>query len=367
MGVNLHGHDGRYELYASRTLDHVQNDWTDEVIDSAAVAPYLEDTSHRKYLENPAYNHYLKMHKVALGQSGYVELGAIADQLSTEYMPRFLDASAWAYAERGIFDQSQSVVDRIEFVSKADEIWQTALKRESTLQTTEYSYFFDEYESPHRLALNIAFVPLMKSLVVGDVTDAIRQQTLRDVTHLAADAAGEMTRAFDAGVKSTGNQFSGLVHELNVLSALLYINDPRYLPLPATARADSGYYHRKQTHDISILNQHWGTVRKVIPLEVKASASRGDRRRYDALIIRGKMHLTPDGVDPRKTAEAFYNVAQGGSMIHEEIIAEQLSTDLREMLRLYQRGQAVEKLGTHSLTRFYDTKQVAESFPGLNK
>jgi hypothetical protein len=347
------------------TLQEIQQYTTGEILDAEKIDPYVIDPSHLKYLENDWYHHYLKMHKVTLGQSGYEELYEIGEALEGAYMPRYIDAAAWSFAEVSIFDRTRTQEERRALLVRAEDLWVTALEREVQLETTEYSAVFDEVDTPYRIATAIAFTPLIGALINGDIASEVREKVLADVAAIAQNAANDMTRAVDNGFRSQISAYSGLLHESNALSALLYNDDPRYVPLPATARADSGYYHRGQTHDISIINQHWGTVKKVLPVEIKASPSRRDKKRYKALVIRGKMHLTPDGVDPRKTTQAFYNYSQGTADLSEVLVVERLSHDVRTMLSLYQKGGTPEGVATGGLTRFYDTKTVASVYPGL--
>lgn len=347
------------------TLQEIQQYATDEALDTARIDPYVIDPSHLKYLENEWYHHYLKMHKVTLGESGYRELCEIGEALEGAYMPRYIDTAAWSFAEVSIFDRTRTQEERLDLLARAEGLWITALEREVQLETTEYSAVFDEYDTPYRLATAIAFTPLIGSLIKGDITGEVRRKVLTDVATIAQSAAQDMTKAVDNRFRSQISTYSGLLHELNALSALLYNDDPRYIPFPATARADSGYYHRDQTHDISIINQHWGTVKKVLPVEIKASPSLRDKKRYKALVIRGKMHLTPDGVDPRKTTQAFYDYVNHTADLTEILTVERLSRDVRIMLSLYQKGGTPEGVAVGGLTRFYDTKSVAKMYPGL--
>lgn len=323
----------------------------------AEVEPYIADTSHLKYLEQPAFHRYLKMHKITLGSSGYVELERIGLELEQEYMPRFLDSAAWAYAEIAMYDSSRDKIERLDLLARSHELWETALEREIQLSSYEYSAVFEEPDSPYRVATSIAFAPLMNALVSGDVNAEVRANVLSDVSRIANDVSDQITKTIDCGYRAEANAYTGLLHELNALMALLYIDDPRYMPLPATARADTGYYHREQTHDITVINQHWGTVKKVLPVEIKASPSRRDRQRYNALIVRGKMHLTPDGVDPRKATRAFYDHAGGVATVEQMNQNDRLANGLRDMLRVYQKGGSPRLIALNSLTRFYDSKK----------
>jgi hypothetical protein len=330
-----------------------------------AMSRYLAEGAHRKYLENPAYNRYIHMHKVVVGESGATALIDLADELESEVMPTFLNAAGWAYAEAGLASPSSSAVDRIALINKAETMWQRGLVNGVSIgELYDSRYLYGENEG-HRTALNLAFAPLLKSIIVGSVSPEVMKRVFRDTTEIARDSRLSLDRAYINNDTDTAAHHRGFLFEASALMAMLYIDDPRYVPLPATARADTGYFHREQTHDISVINQHWGEIRKVIPVEIKSKASNRDKRRYRALIIPGKMRLSIDGVDPRDTVDAFYDLVHGQATTRQSMEIERLSTQVREMLRLYQQGVTPEGLAVNSLTRFHDAKSVAMAFPEL--
>ncbi len=345
------------------TIRLIQNEHSEAVLNESQLLYYSGRSAHLKYLNNIALHKYLKIHKVALGPSGSDELELIADELSQEYMPRFLDASASAYSEIALHDSMRTKEERLMLVDKAQRIWTDALKTESKIQSSEYSALFDEVEMQYRLALSLAFVPLMRAIVDGNVTDEVRSQVFSDTVAMGNLVSIEMHRYHEAGSRDEVRAFAGLCHEINALNVLQYLDDPRYIPFPSTARADSGYYHPEQTHDIMLLNQHWGTIKKVIPIEIKSRTSLRDRKRYKALMIRGRMHLATDGYDPTKTADAFYRVSRGEAEENDVTSLERVSGDIREMLRLYQQGITPDLLSMRSITRFYNSKNLAKQYP----
>lgn len=347
------------------TLNEAFNEQPEVPLDHAILAEYVQNPSHLKYLENPAYNQYLKIHKVAVGASGSEELVRIADELSEEYMPRYLDAAASAYSEAALHGKDLSAVERMQLVTKAERIWEQALRREAQLQSSEYSAVFPELENQYRMALSLIYTPLVKSMIVGNVTDTVRHQVFSESALLGKIVAEELDRYAQADCNDEVRAFAGLGHEINALNTMLYVDDPRYLPMPSSARADSGYYHPEQTHDIVVINQHWGNIKKVIPAEIKGRTSLRDRKRYKALLIRGKMHLSIDGSDPCKTAEAFYDHTRGVADARQLGELERISTDVREMLRLYQQGVTPDSLAVNSITRFYSSKKLNESHPEI--
>ena len=331
------------------------------------VQPYLVENAHRHYLDHPAFNEYVQMPKVIVNADGAQKLIEIGDELTQETMPRFLDAAGWAYAEAGLAMNNDSAERRVLLVKEAERAWHRALVNDLDLGRRYHEKWTKNDDTSHRLALNLAFAPLIKSIIVGNVADSVRKSVMRDTAAIATDSSRVLTEAYAMGDKQTSGHHWGFLFEANALMTLLNMKSAQYVPLPSTARADTGYYHASQTHDISIINQHWGDIKKVIPVEIKSRSGRKDRERYEALLIRGKMHLSVNDYDPRSTVRAFQGIVDGNATDKEIASIEVISSKLRNMLRLYQQGITPEGLAMDSLTRFHDTKKVAEVYPELSK
>ena len=331
------------------------------------VGPYIAQNAHRYYLNNSAFEEYVQMPKSIVDDDGAQRLIEIGDLLSTESMPRFLDAAGWAYAEAGLALSEESAKHRVQLIKEAERSWHKALVNERNIGRQHAEVPMQGDDEPHRLALNLAFTPLMKSIVVGNVAQSVIKTTLLDTIAIAADSSLRLNEAIVRGDIIARREHLGFLFETNALMALLYMSDSRYIPLPSTARADTGYFHPAQTHDISIINQHWGEIRKVIPLEIKARSSRRDRERYKSLIIRGRMHLSFNDHDPRTTVEVFDRVLKGTASSKETASVDAMALKLRSMLKLYQQGTTPEGLALDSLTRFHDTNKLVEYFPESSK
>lgn len=332
-----------------------------------AMRRFYEVGNRRAYLENDMYHQYLQMPKGMVDEEGGEQLQEIAHHLENEELPVYLDAGGWAYAEAGLGRQSISTVERVGLVAKAEHMWERSLVNTASISNILESPEPYGDDGGHRTALNLAFAPLMKSIIVGNIRPDAMQKALLDTAEIAHDSRELLERAYETDDTDAAAFHRGFLFEASALMALLYMEDPRYIPLPATARADSGYYHRDQTHDISIVNQHWGEIKKVIPVEIKSTASMRDKRRYKALIIPGKMRLSVGSVDSSDTADAFYDLVHGTASPEQIAAIEHLSTQLREMLRLYQQGVSAEGVATDGLTRFHDSRRVAKYYPELSK
>lgn len=338
-----------------------------DMLDEDNVVPYLLENAHWHYLDNPSFHEYVQMPKVIVDTDGAQKLIEIADDLTRERMPRFLDAAGWAYAEAGLALSDDSAEHRVQLVVEAERTWQRALVNDLELGRRYQERWTLNEDMSHRLALNLAFAPLIKSIIVGNVAESVRSSVLQDTSAIATDSCRVLDEAYARGDIKTSGHHRGFLFEANGLMTLLYMNHAQYVPLPSTARADTGYYHPSQTHDISIINQYWGEIRKVIPMEIKSRSTRKDRERYKALLIRGKMHLSVNNYDPRSTVQAFQGIVNGTASAKEVTSIETISNQLRNMLRLYQQGVTPEGFAINSLTRFHDASKVAKVYPELSK
>ena len=333
-------------------------------IQSQAAYAHLRD--HHEYLNDEVYDKYLRMHKVLVGESGAYELIEIADTLMRSELPRYLDAAGWAYAEAGLALKSESTLGRVELVMAAESCWERSLQMEQFLLDDRAPQHLFEDAASYRTAMNLAYAPLMKSIIIGNVADGTRERVFADTLAIAQTSALQLGFATREDNMSAASGHVGFIHEANTLLTLLYLDDPRYVPLPSSARADTGYYYQHQTHDVTIINQHWGNIKKVIPMEVKARASARDRERYKALIVRGKMHLMVAGRnDPRETTEAFSNVYHGVADESDKYIVDHASSTVLDLLRLYQRGAANAVGNVTSQTKFHDAQYVAPYYQQL--
>lgn len=309
---------------------------------------------------NQAYDSYLKIHKVLVGNKGGEYLEELGEVLEHEYMPQYLDAAGWAFAESSLARESLSTVSRVNLLIRAESCWRRALEAQESVNKVIY-----EDTSQYRLALNLAFAPLMKSIVAGNITASIREKTFCDVLALAQLSSVQRDLARQSGnIEAIGDHI-GFGHECNALLTLLYLDDPRYVPLPSPTRSGTGYDYPDQTHDMIVINQHWGKVLKVIPVEIKAKASLSDIKRYKALIVRGKMHLSVTGkYTPEYTLDAFERCYESKGSSEDHAIVDHATTTLCDLLRSYQKGLILEAKDTK--TKFHHKSEVSKAYPELS-
>lgn len=364
--ANLPGYDAlRWARHLSSHTD------VDTIIAPDQALRYEGHLTHRIYLENLIFDAYNKLPKVFDKGENASVLSDYAEQLSQESLPRFLDAAGWAYAESALTSVDSSTLDRMKMINAAENTWQRGLGNHLALEQSEHFERFKDDSFPFRTALNLAFIPLMRAIVLGNVSDQVREQTFADTLSIGQIVAVQRNLAIRDNDHFASQDFVGLQHEINALLSMLYINDPRYIPLPSSSKADSGYYHPDQTHDLIVINQHWGKIKKVIPVEIKAHADLSRRKRFKALLIRGKMHLMPDGErDPYQTLQAFADVFDHSTDINSQKVVEDVSMTVQTLLRLYQQGVTTDLIalsGIETVTKFHDSAHVTAQYPELSK
>ena len=324
---------------------------------------YTERGSYRSYLELPAYDKYLSIHKVLVGESGAKELLALADDMSQSALPKHLDAAGSAYCEAALALHGETATNRIALAEQAVQCWERSLLTSQVIAENESVDILYGDSDQFRTALNIAYAPLLISMMLGNVTRETMKRTTADTLAIAQTSAVQKNLARQRNSRLAADDHVGLLHECNALLTLLHFKDPKYVPAPSFERADNGIYHRRQSHDIMIFHQHYGDIKKIVPIEVKATASKSDRARYKALLVRGKMHLISNhGFDPVETLDAFTNTFHGTATQKDAQLTDFASANMKELLRLYKRGKTNTAIKTTSPTKFHDPTYVADRY-----
>ena len=354
--IGLPGYDTLRQLDTDIQLDESIYDMADT---------YQVEGMVRSYLKNPAYDQYMRMHKVLVGESGAGQLLTLADKLVQESLPKYLDAAGWAYMEAGLALHDQPTSQRIEMATLAEDCWQRSLLTSRHMVGDEVAEVLYEDADQFRTAINLAFSPILKSMMAGNVTESTRRRAFADTLAIAQTSNLQFRLAKEIGSTDAMTDYIGFMHECNVLLALLRLDNPSYVPCPSFDRSDSGLYNPNQSHDIIIFNQHWGKIKKVIPVEVKSKASKAHRDRYRALLVRGKMHMIiGSGCDPAETLQAFASIYDGSDKPADRRIVTYASDNIRELLRLYQKGQRNGDIKTSSSTTFHDKRYVEHMYKG---
>ncbi len=314
-----------------------------------------------------AYADYMNLNKTFVDRQGAEQLLAIAEKLKDEWLPDYLDAGGWAAAEAALVCSDLDATTRMNLLLTAEDCWERALMNQGDLKESYQMPWLLEDTKEFRIALNLAFSPLMKSIIAGDVTKKTREKVFADTLAIAQTSAVQLSLARQSRFPGAAGAYSGFGHECNALLAFLYVNDPNFLPIPSTYRAGTGYEHRSQTHDLTIVNQHWGNIWNIYPVEIKARPKLKDKKRYEALIIKGRAHLTLPGIRfPQETSEAFAATYEGRPTEKEARIVQHSTSTVRELLTLYRKGEIPEEFREiETQTSFHTKDHVVDKYPEL--
>ncbi len=329
--------------------------------------PQVNDPdSFLRFQPNAAYEDYMRMHKVFVGKATISQLVDIARSLEHEDMPRYLSVAGWAAAEAALIGTDQSAAHRMRLLDKSQESWTRALRTQQMINYGNRNHLI-EHTAPYRMGLDLAVLPLLRGVVAGNVTDGICTQAFQDCLNIAQANVIQLKLAATQGDVEAVGDHVGFGYECNALLSLNRLQSKTWFAIPAMARADTGYHHSEQTHDLLVIRQKWGNIRSMIPVEIKSVASNRDRNRYRALLVRGKMHLSPEGhYDPRTTLTAIAAVHEGVATRQETEIVERVSGRFMNMLSDYHAGEQLGHLAAmRTVALFRDNSLVIERHPGL--
>lgn len=317
---------------------------------------------------NETYAKYMRMHKVLVGNQGAQQLETIYFGLKDETAPHYLAAAGSALVESALVRTDVGRDYKLGLIARAVETWSGALQIQTDLEdsappgTVEHGYM-------HRIALDLAAIPLLRGIVIGNVTEETCKKAFTDSLAIARSNMAYLEAAKARGDNEAVGNHSGVGYECNALLAFNRSLSPTWFAVPAMARSDSGYYHRKQTHDLLVIHQKYGLIRSATPVEIKSKASLRDRLRYDALLVRGRMHLSVEGkTRPEYTLAAIAAVHDSTATAEDYRIADSATRRFTDMVRDYYAGDLIGKVvGKHSATIFHDNPLVIARHPGLSK
>lgn len=305
---------------------------------------------HYGYLSHPAYHNYQRMHKLSLGREGSKKLEALANKMAQESDPLLMATAASAYYEAGIVRDSAEPLERLTLIAKAELLWEGSLHNEGRISGQEGGEL--QLEAAYRVAMNLACLPMVRSMVLGDVKPEVIDGSIEKLVQIGGLAAEQRVLAEAEGDYKRSAEFVGVGYEIDALISLMYSRDPRYIAIPSFQRAGTGYYYPEQTHDIALISQHYGKIRNITPIEVKSRRSRRHIERYRALIIGGRAHLTvPLGHDPNLTREVYERVRAGEGSPQDEQTVEAIQLSVRALLAAYKRTgkyKPLERANSHT-------------------
>lgn len=270
-------------------------------------------------LSNYTYRNYLRMDKGLAEGPGSKLLRRTGNILDKEENPDYLEVAGWAFAEAAITDERAIEAARLEWLDRAERSWQHALSVYDGLEQANYAGRWRDDTKPFRFALDLAYIPLMRAMVCGDITDETRHKVASDTLAIAQLAEVHMHLAEQQGYAKASGELYGFMHECNVLAGILLLDDSTRVPLPSSSRAGSGIFKPNQTHDISLVHLSSGTIEDVMPIEAKKELRMESINRYKATIVtrtdlttnpyrgsvEGTLHLMADVFEDRATLRVY--------------------------------------------------------------
>lgn len=338
------------EMWASDTLSTIRSECSSSASEQEA----------RVFHPNRAYDTYHSLPK-AFGEVAdnqlLVELG---ENMQDEQLPNYLDAAAWSFAEAGMMSD-ESAAERMRMLEKAEDCWIKALREQERINQTDRMDWLREDTASYRIALNLACLPVMKAVVAGNVTPLTRSRTIDDILSIAQTSALQTRLAAKANDINSLGEHIGFQYECNAILSVMMLDGYNRIALPSSARAGAGYDYPEHTHDVMVVLHHWGDIRRITPVEVKSASTQRDLKRYQALIVRGKMHLSvPGKFPPEHTTNAFANIHHGVGTGADQEITKHAAETMRDLLFHYHQGGSLAKAGKMT---FRDRSKLAEIRP----
>ena len=323
-------------------------------------------SDHLRFTPHSDYDSYLRIHKILVGKATAHKLETIYENLSREKAPRYLSAAGWAATEAALSQPNAPAKYRNGLLQKADVCWQQALQTQLDWNATEKEHLV-EHSAPYHYALDLAHLPLIQAMVSGDITKAVRESVAVDVLNIAEANAIQMNLALRSGDRLAVSDHVGVGHECNALLAFHSLKSPSLFAIPSSARADSGHHHPHQTHDLLVVQQKWGTILEMTPAEIKAKTSQNDRRRYKALLVRGKMHLSVEGRhSPEHTLRAFSAFFNNRQTPTERMITDHARQTILDLYWLYKKGDRLRDFASNtSRCQYRDASTLQAQHPEI--
>lgn len=335
------------------------NDTTQTPGYEALISPIEVGSTADSFKPNNSYEDYLKMHKVLVGKRGAEQLEEIHKNLANETRPRYLSVAGWSAVEAAIAQTDAPTRHRLALLDSGLGCWKKAISYQEQLNDSNIDYLI-EYDLPLRTALDIAILPLLRDMMFGKVRRETSDNVFRDCLKIAQYNAARLNHMKAVGNIEGLGFHVGLGYECNALLAFNRQRSPTWFVMPTLARADTGMHHRKQTHDLLVVHQKWGEVLDLAPIEVKSRASARDRERYEALLVRGKLHMSvPGWYKPDQILQLITDSEEGTINGAGEKIIEGISSNLIGMVRAYYAGDKLGKISTKgTVTSFRDDSLV---------
>lgn len=247
----------------------------------------------------------------------------------------------WMLSEASLAGgQVFSSEDRLSMIGEARRSFTDSMAVSADLKPNLFT------DSRYRKALAIAHLPLIEAIINGNVKPETQELVVRDSLMISRTI-------------SNATRPTGLVHEINTLSLINMMKDPRYIAMPSTYRGDSGIYNRSQTHDISLIKQHYGKIRQIQPIEVKSHVSDDHRDLYWPTLISSDTIASVARGDPLVLSGYMLDVLNGKSSEECMLLVQVATNSLTNLLKVYRRTGRPPKSIMQTPTRFYGRNQYS--------
>ncbi len=282
---------------------------------------------------------YLQMDKTLVESSDAAKLVDMADKLEEKdaHSSNTMLIRGWMLAEASLAGgEDFSWSERTELLDRSEVAFDAAI-----VPTNKDKLLTDHR---YRIALAIAHVPLIRAIVDGDVTENVQASVTQDVLEIA-------------NTVNADEHLPGLAHELSMMGLMHMMQDPRYVVIPSTYRGGNGTHHKSQTHDLSLIKQHYGQIRQVQPIEVKSSVVDRHRERYWSTLLSSATIISSLGDDPDAFNRSMLEVFNGNASDMQFEAVQVAMNGVVQSLKAYRTtGKPKEDLAP-TLTQFYGRNQ----------
>ena len=127
--------------------------------------------------------------------------------------------------------------------------------------------------------------------------------------------------------------------------------------IPSTYRGGNGMHHKSQTHDLSLIKQHYGAIRQIQPLEIKTTVADHHRQRYWSTLLSSGTIISSLSNNPAVFNRSMLDVFNG-NVSEAQFQAVQVAMDsLVQSLKTYRTAGKPKRHSMHTVTQFYGRNQ----------
>lgn len=311
----------------------------------------FKNDSYMAHLQCDPYFEYVNFHDTSKSNADADILRSLADKMVEERLPTRIFAGASAILEAAILDTSTTTEEKYVEIDSAEEAYRRSIEAYDSLLDTQLDQITCNEDLPYRAALMLAYLPIFKELIAGEVSLDVRNRTARNVLTIAELCIIQREMADKEDDAKPRGDLTGLLYECGTHLALLINDKSNQVPVPAFARSDNGLSYIQETRDIDLWNIEAGTSQRV---EVKGTLSKKDKHHYGAPIITRKHLGYTEKNNIYLTIDAFAAILNGRETIEQSMIVQDTSNTVLHIIDSYysqkqkiktnRRGRRVRKM-----------------------